>query len=112
MESNHKSLFDVIQIGSLTLKNRFVRSSVSDHVSRGVYDAKTIDKYIALARGGVGTIITGYTLVDSVERNMGITAMYDESFIPAARMLTEAVHAFDTKIIMQLVYVGSGYNSQ
>lgn len=106
-----KTLFDKTSIGAMKLKNRFVRASVGDHTVNGQVTDEIINRYVTLAKGGVGTILTGFTLVDSAERNMKILAMYDDSFIKGTKELTEAVHRHGSNILMQLVYVGSGYNA-
>ena len=74
--SQMKSLFDKTKAGAIVLKNRFVRASVGDHVKDGFVSAAMIEKYEALARGGVSTILSGYTLVDGNEHGHGITAMW------------------------------------
>ncbi len=106
-----KSLFDKTSIGTMKLKNRFVRASVGDPTVNGKVTDEIINRYVTLAKGGVGTILTGFTLVDSAERNMKILSMYDDSFIEGTKELTEAVHRHNSNILMQLVYIGSGYNA-
>ena len=106
-----KSLFDKTKAGAIVLKNRFVRASVGDHVKDGFVSAAMIEKYEALARGGVSTILSGYTLVDGNEHGHGITAMWSDEFIAGWKPLIDSVHSCDANIILQLVSVGSGYNS-
>ncbi len=107
-----KSLFDVTKIGPMILKNRFFRASVGDHNLTGAVDENMINRYTLLAAGGVGTIITGYTLVDGVEKDMGIMGMYDDSFIHGNASLVEIVHSYGVNIIMQLVYIGSNFHAR
>lgn len=107
-----KSLFDTTKIGTMTLKNRFFRASVGDHNLKGYVDNNILHRYDLLAAGGVGTIVTGYTLVDGIEKDMGIMGMYDDSFIPGNSRLVEAVHRHGANIIMQLVYIGSNFHSR
>jgi len=57
-----KSAFDSIRIGSLTAKNRIIRSATNDHLGNRdatISDAQ-IDMYDQLASHDVGTIITGH----------------------------------------------------
>ena len=63
-----KTLFDETSIGSMRLKNRFVRASVEDPTPNGQVTEKLLNRYEALAKGGVGTILTGYTLIDRKEK--------------------------------------------
>ncbi|MDE5612644.1 MAG: hypothetical protein K2I90_11585 [Odoribacter sp.] len=76
-----KTLFDTTSIGNLRMKNRFIRASVGDSAPGGVVNMAMLKRYYHLAQGGVGTIITGYTLVDGDEKEMGIMGMYHDSFI-------------------------------
>lgn len=111
--NNHqKSLFDTTKIGPMTLKNRFFRASVGDHNPTCAVDDRILMRYERLAAGGVGTIITGYTLVDSVEKSMAIMGMFDDSFIEGNRRLVETVHSHGANILMELVYIGSNFHSR
>ena len=111
VSSNTKKLFDETRIGNMKLKNRFIRASVQDNTSTGEVTDKIMEHYVRLAKGGVGTILTGYTLINSSEKGMNIMAMYDDKFIAEASKLTEAVHRNGSNILMQLVYVGSGFGA-
>ncbi|MGL5272599.1 MAG: NADH:flavin oxidoreductase [Phocaeicola sp.] len=111
-ESHNKTLLDTTKIGNLKLKNRFVRASVSDKSKQGVLDKEvSFPIYEALAKGGVGTILTGYTMVDESEKGMNIFGMYDDNFIADYAELTKLVHDNGSNILMQLVYVGSSYSA-
>lgn len=107
---NTKSLFDETTIGKIKLKNRFVRASVGDDTPTGEVLDKTVERYEQLAKGGVGTILTGYTLIDASEQNMGILSMYDDRFISGAKRLADVAHQYGSNILMQLVYVGSEFH--
>lgn len=110
-QTAQKNLFDETTIGTMLLKNRFIRASVGDHTEKGRVTDEVINRYTTLARGGAGTILTGFTLIDESERNMNILSIYDDSFIEGCRKLTEAVHQNGSNLLMQLVCVGSGYAS-
>lgn len=112
VKTANKSLFDTTKIGTMTLKNRFFRASVGDHNPTCAVDDRMLIRYENLAAGGVGTIITGYTLVDSAEKNMAIMGMYDDSFIEGNRRLVETVHSHGANILMQLVYIGSNFHAR
>lgn len=107
-----KTLFDETFIGSMRLKNRFVRASVEDPTLSGKVTDKLLNRYETLAKGGVGTILTGYTLVDRNEKSKNILAMYDDTFIEGCKKLTDVVHSHDCNILMQLVCLGSAYSSR
>lgn len=105
-----KSLFDQTQLANLKLKNRFVRSATYDGFSdeRGHMTEQLFQVYENLAKGGVGTIITGLTYVTDLEQPYpGQMGIYDDSFINEYQQLTETIHRYDARIIVQLVCLGS-----
>lgn len=105
-----KTLFEPTQIGPMTLKNRFWRSATWMNMAdeKGHITDRLEQVYLDLARGGVGTIITGYTFVLEEEQpNPGMLGIYDDSFIPEYRTFTEKIKAEGANIIMQIVYGGS-----
>ncbi|QJW48713.1 NADH:flavin oxidoreductase [bacterium BFN5] len=105
-----KSLFDQTHLAGLKLKNRVVRSATYDGFSdeRGHMTEQLFKVYENLAKGGVGTIITGLTYVTDLEQPYpGQMGIYDDSFINEYRQLTENVHHYDARIIVQLVCLGS-----
>ncbi|MGL4909151.1 MAG: NADH:flavin oxidoreductase [Bacteroidales bacterium] len=108
-----KTLLDNTYIGSLKLKNRFVRASVGDVTQQGTLNKQqTLSLYTQLAQGGVGTILTGYTIVDEAEKNQNIFAMYNDSFIKDYADLAQKVKQNGANILMQLVHLGSSYHSK
>ena len=110
-----KTLFDETQLSGLKLKNRFVRSATHDGRADalGHVTQKLIDHYEELAKGGVGTIITGLTNVTDIEKIIpSQMAIYDDSFIAEYQKLTGAVHQYDVNIIVQLVCNGAQNKSK
>lgn len=63
------TLFDQTQLSGMKMKNRFVRSATHDGRADalGHVTEKLIHHYEDLAKGGVGTIITGLTNVTDIE---------------------------------------------
>jgi 2,4-dienoyl-CoA reductase-like NADH-dependent reductase (Old Yellow Enzyme family) len=105
-----KTLFDQVEFAGLKLKNRLFRSATNDGAAdeRGHVTKELLQVYEGLAKGGVGTIITGLTYVtDSEVSRPGVMGIYDDSFIEDYKPLTEAVHAHHANIIMQLASLGS-----
>ena len=108
-----KTLLDTTTMGKLQLKNRFVRASVGDKTHHGELNKEaTIQLYTDLAQGGVGTILSGYTIIDESEKGQNIFAMYDDKFIDDHAELTAAVHQNGANILMQLVHLGANYNAK
>jgi 2,4-dienoyl-CoA reductase-like NADH-dependent reductase (Old Yellow Enzyme family) len=60
-----KKLFETEKLGSLTLKNRLIRSAIWENMAApgGHPTDQMIAFYEELAAGGAGLIITGYMLV-------------------------------------------------
>ncbi len=56
-----RNLFDVTQLGRMTLKNRFIRAAIGEKATQGQVNDYMLDLYKNLAQGGVGTVITGFT---------------------------------------------------
>ena len=105
-----KTLFDETQLSGMKLKNRFVRSATHDGRADalGHVTEKLITHFEELAKGGVGTIITGLTNVTDLEKIVpGQMAIYNDSFIDEYQRLTDTVHQYDSKIILQLVCNGA-----
>ena len=104
-----KTLFDQTQLTGMKMKNRFVRSATYDGRAdeKGHMTKKLLHLYENLAKGGVGTIITGLTNVTDIEKLVpGQMGIYDDSFIEEYQKLTDIVHKHDTNIIVQLVCNG------
>ncbi len=102
-------LFDPICIGSMTLKNRFVRSATYDGAAnRDGHVTKTqLALFSELAEGGVGLVITGITHVHQTGRiSMFQNALDKDDAIPGLGQLTDTVHEKGAKIAVQLFHAG------
>ncbi len=105
-----KSLFDPVQIKGMTLKNRWVRSATWENQTtpEGHMTPALYDLYETLAKNEVGMIITGYAnIVKEEQPNPGMMGIYDDTFIEEYKRLTDAVHAYQAKIILQVAYGGT-----
>ncbi len=66
---NKKGIFDETKIKNLKLKNRIIRGSVGDTCfCNGKISEEGFKLYEDLAKGGVGTIFTGYTTVSDYDQ--------------------------------------------
>ena len=100
-------------LASLSLRNRIVRSATWEGAcdDAGQPTDKTIDYYRALAQGGVGLIISGYTFVTPEgKQQKGQAGLYNDAFSAAFRGMAEAVHAHQGKVVLQLVHTGGQAN--
>lgn len=104
------NLFDATTIGSLTVKNHFVRSATYEgKATEEGYPTEAVKKiYQDLSAADVGTIITSYSYITNYEqpeqRQLGI---YDDKLIDSYKDIIAAVHANHSKIIMQIVHGSS-----
>ncbi|MBE0524302.1 MAG: NADH:flavin oxidoreductase [Methanosarcinales archaeon] len=102
-------LFTPININGLHIMNRFVRSATHEWLAdEDGTPASAIGRmYEELAKNEVGLIITGYSYVNpagkSSKRQQGI---YNDKFIEPYKQITEQVHKYDSKIILQIVHGG------
>ncbi|MBI9045298.1 MAG: NADH:flavin oxidoreductase [Anaerolineaceae bacterium] len=103
------SLFNEGKIGSLTLKNRLVRSATAEYLADEAGGATPRLKAVwqALAEGGVGLIISGHMYVHSGGKSsIGMTGIYADELIPGLAELVEAVHNSGGKIAAQINHGG------
>lgn len=107
----YPKLFEKGQIGKLKLKNRIVMPAMGTGFASATGEAsEELIRYMAeRARGGAGLIITEVTRVDELS---GIAqpaqlCATDMKFITSPSRLTDAVHAYDAKIFMQLQHPGN-----
>jgi 2,4-dienoyl-CoA reductase-like NADH-dependent reductase (Old Yellow Enzyme family) len=107
------TLFDEIQIKSMTMRNRIVRSATWEGMCdpSGAPTEKLDTCYSTLSKGGVGLIISGYTFVRAEGKQLtGKMGIHTDQFAPAYNRLTKAVHASGGKIAIQLVHAGGQAN--
>ena len=103
-------LYRPIDIGTLTLPNRFVRSATWEGMcdGNGCPTSRLADLYSELARGGVGLIISGYTVVHPKGRQMvGSMGAYSDSQVPAMGEMVDRVHEAGGTLFSQLVHAGA-----
>jgi len=102
-------LFDSVKIGSMTLRNRFVRSATYDGCAEknGYVSQNQLRMYEELARGGVGLIITGITYVHpSGQISPFQNSLASDDCIASFRKLVQAVHQQGARIAVQLFHAG------
>lgn len=104
------SLFDKAYIGTMELKNRFIRSATWEGMTEetGEPTEALIELYKELASGGVGLILTGFAYVNKQGKaNPRMLGIEHDRFIPYLNKLTEAVHTQGCKIAVQVAHAGS-----
>jgi len=106
----YKKLFEPIKIGSLELENRFAMAPMGPlglADAEGGFNQRGIEYYTARARGGTGLIITGVTFVDNEIEQHGMPSVPCSThnplhFIRTSREMTERIHAYNSKVFLQL----------
>lgn len=102
-------LFKSTTIGTLELRNRFVRSATYDAATRtpGHISDKQLAIYSDLAKGGVGLIISGIMFVHPTGKfGPFMNSIASDDAIPALKKLTDQVHQMGAKIAVQLFHAG------
>ncbi len=100
-------LFEPYEFCGMTLKNRFVRSATLENMAteEKLPSEGLSDLYEEMARGGVGLIITSAVRADRnwdrspKSRNMCLDR---DDLIPGFSNLAERIHAFESKVALQL----------
>lgn len=102
-------LFQAAAINGMGLSNRFVRSATWEGMAGddGRCTPRLKELYAQLAKGGVGLIITSHVYVrrdgQGSPRQLGLS---DDTFIPALREMTDAVHQHNGRVAAQLSHAG------
>ena len=105
-------LFEPLQVGSITLKNRLVMTPMSSHMSFVNHTAteRMARYYAARAAGGFGLIETGYMAISQ----QGLAgpaqcAIYTDEHEAGIRLIADAVHAAApaAKVFAQIAHTGN-----
>lgn len=100
-----KKIFEPFTTHNFNAKNRLVRSATWENLAteRGGICENSYMLYDALAAGGVGTIITGFTSVDAHDRYFGgMMRLCNDALIPEYRHLTDIIKRHNVFVITQL----------
>lgn len=108
--SKYQTLFDSFKIGHVEVKNKFFMAPMATTVDvdeNQCYTSQSIDYFTKRAAGGVGLIITGANWVENEVENhvpagFPCPTKMPKKYTKKARDLTDRVHAFGTKIFLQL----------
>ena len=106
----YSKLFSPIKIGNITIKNRFAMAPMGPlglADANGGWNQRGIDYYVERAKGGTGLIITGVTFFDQVVEKQDPSTVPNPlykpvNFVKTSREMTERIHAYGSKIFLQL----------
>jgi 2,4-dienoyl-CoA reductase-like NADH-dependent reductase (Old Yellow Enzyme family) len=104
-----EKVFEPIKLAGITFSNRIIRSATFEGMSDkdGKPTEQCLKKYEALARGGVGGIITGFIGVSQQGKASDNMAMIDKAEnVDTFKEITKRMHEMGTPIIAQLNHCG------
>lgn len=108
--TNFPHLFSPLMINSITVKNRIFSAPMGSHrlTPEGIMTRESIDAYEVLAKGGVGLVCIGETLVDSsTGNNHGSVLKLDApATIPGLLRCTDAIHRYGALVSIELIHPG------
>jgi 2,4-dienoyl-CoA reductase-like NADH-dependent reductase (Old Yellow Enzyme family) len=102
-------LFERSVIKGMELSNRFVRSATWEGMAAedGSVTPKLTETLVALARGGVGLIITSHAYVlKEGQAGPWQLGIYKDDLIEGLQKMTSAVHGAGAKIVVQIAHSG------
>ena len=92
-----------IEVGGQTFKNRIMFPPLTTgYEKNGMISEQDMGFYTRLAKGGVGYIVMGD--VAPINSFSPTPKLFDDSQIPAFKALADSVHAYGTKLGVQLFY--------
>jgi N-ethylmaleimide reductase len=100
------TLFDPVRVGDMALSNRIVMAPLTrDRAPNELPNELTVEYYAQ--RAGAGLIVSEGTQVTAVGQGyLDTPGIHTPQQVAAWRKVTDAVHAHDGKIIVQLWHVG------
>ena len=104
--TRYPHLFEPIQIGSKTIKNRIFMPPISTTLAnKGSVTDELIQHYGARAKGGVGLIVSEVVTVEPTYIYLpGDMSIHDDSYIEGWKKLYDEVHKYGTVLLPQLFH--------
>lgn len=110
-----KTMFSPIQIGPMTVKNRFVVPPMGNNFANpdGTWSDQSIAYYAERAKGQFGLITIEATVVHhGAKGGPKKPCLYDDSSIESLKKITDACHAQGAKVSIQLQNAGPEGNAK
>jgi mycofactocin system FadH/OYE family oxidoreductase 2 len=113
MSEHFPHIFSPFKIRNVELRNRiFVSAHLTCFAVDGMPTQKSVAYFVERAKGGASLIITALNLVSENSYLWPESeAIFSDAIIPHYKILTDAVHAYGTKIFCQLAHLGRQMNS-
>ena len=107
MPANQRRAFTPLKIGSLTLRNRFIKSATNEGSAKGGTATKRLVQFHeAIAAGGVGMTTVAYCAVAPDGRTFVDQVTLNAAQVPHLKVLTEAVHRHGAAASAQITHGG------
>jgi 2,4-dienoyl-CoA reductase-like NADH-dependent reductase (Old Yellow Enzyme family) len=106
-------LFAPYKIGTLEIRNRFMRSATYDGTAdeSGAATDRSVALYRRLGEGHIGLIVTGHAFISRAgQAGAGQYGIYSDDLIPGLKRLVDAVHGSGGKIAVQIAHCGINSN--
>ena len=104
-------LFSSIEVGAMTMANRFVRSATHDWMADddGTVSDSQVELYRKLGAGGLGLIVTGHAYVRRDGKcSVGMTGIDEDRKIPGLSRIARAVHeSGNARAVVQINFGGA-----
>lgn len=105
------NLFDPLRLKNITLKNRFIMSAAGGGDTgdaKGNILAQEVNRYVKIAQGGVGLIVTGGVGVHPHGTfSMAKAHLFNDEVVPSFKKLAASVHNTGAKIAVQIYHNGA-----
>ena len=115
MNHNFPNMFKPIQIGTVTVPNRFVVPPMGNNLANpdGSMSDRSAAYYEARAKGGFGLITLESTVVyKEAKGGPRKPCLFDDAVIPSFKAVADRCHAYGAKVSIQLQHAGPEGNSK
>ena len=101
-------MFTPYKIGSVTLRNRVIRSAAFESMGKDFGPTQQLkDYHVSVARGGVGMTTVAYASINRSGISFNKQLWLRDEIVPALRDLTDAVHNEGAAVGIQLGHCGN-----
>ena len=115
MNRRFPTLFSPIQIGTVTVPNRFVVPPMGNNFANtdGSLSERSAAYYEARAKGGFGLITIESTVVyEQAKGGPRKPCLFDDAVVPSFKAVADRCHAYGAKVSIQLQHAGPEGNSK
>ena len=115
MNHNFPNMFTPIQIGTVTVPNRFVVPPMGNNFANtdGSMSERSAAYYEARAKGGFGLITIESTVVyKEAKGGPRKPCLFSDEVVPSFKRVADACHAYGAKVSIQLQHAGPEGNSK